>query len=243
MTPRESRCQSSGFSIRIGPPGSLEAISGRISRRELSAICQASAIGKYRLKKLSSPRTYRRRITGSGIACPPARTRAATRWTAMSALGNQTKVRWKKYPASRSASIRGRRLRLASVVSIAKSCRLRARSSNLPSIIRPASISPTSSDTAMSSAFTKAETAREPVNNLGAEVDFPAPFGPAMTKRLGISGLQPPRIAFPFQGGNAAIFRLSPAPCLTLRGKYCQAPQTFGAGRINPLASPNPMAW
>jgi hypothetical protein len=65
-------------------------------------------------------------------------TRAATRSTEKSALGDQTKTRWKRYPAFRSRDKRAARARAASVVSTAKLSWRDSSSSIISSTIRAA---------------------------------------------------------------------------------------------------------
>src|SRR6266850_804852 len=77
--------------------------------------------------------------------------------------------------------------RLERVVSNAISRPARASSSSRCSVTRPAAISDSPSSLAITSALTNSSTRRTPLSSSGAEVDFPAPFGPAMMKSFGIS--------------------------------------------------------
>ena len=80
-------------------------------------------------------------------------------------------------------------IRLAKVVSNAMSRRAAASVSSLASVRLPASITETPSSFAITSALTNSSTRRGPLNTRGAEVDLPAPFGPARMKRLGIRNI------------------------------------------------------
>jgi hypothetical protein len=111
-----------------------------------------------------------------------------------SADGSHRKKKWTAYPDVRRRSSHGAKLRVASVVSNAKSIRCSARSRNCDNITRPAANAAESGSNsdkprAITSALTNSLTARAPCNNAGAAVDFPAPFGPARMTTLGRGSL------------------------------------------------------
>jgi len=128
-------------------------------------------------------------MSSNGMSCPPARVRTPTRSIESCHRDSHTNTRWTEYPSPIRFFNHPAYDRLESVVSNANERRSAANSLSRVSISRPASIETVSglyaeSPCAITSAFTNVATPNSR-SNAGANVDFPAPFGPAKTMICG----------------------------------------------------------
>ena len=149
-----------------------------------------SQIGMYRCSRLYMPRLKRRRMSASGIPCPPLRTRCATRSIACSSFSRKKNIRCTLYPNACARRTRCTYERVARVVSMAKSTRWGRSSSMRCNMMRPAWMATSvgangDSPRAISSALTKFGQRSTFGSRLNDAVVLPAPFGPAIIYKFG----------------------------------------------------------